>query len=639
MTERMYTRTSNVVRNILEKGKKAILSGIPILYIKTDSDILINRIVSEPDYPLVVLRATDEKNPGRLLMESGYYSVVSDTDTKDYTWGILDSALPGVGAVQLDYPRIWVQKMPEYSEHDQNSIREWTTICKKLSAYVRAYLDADRYGNSRYGEALRSSVVLLYCSSVKLSPELKPYTEIIDVDYPDEEDIRNQILAETGNPPELTKKTLSEMTTNLAGLSEEEISICLQQMMVTTTFEDSKEIERIIVANKKQRMEGGLLEWSKPECKIGGMVNYCEWIKKLYNPIKYAAEYKREIGTPPPKGVLLCGIPGCGKSEAAKFTAKTLELPLLKMDLGSVMDKYQGESERKMRETIALAEAMSPCVLWLDELEKAMSGAQSDEDAAFRRMFAYLLTWMQENTKPVFIFATANDIGGLPDEFFRSGRFDALYAVYLPTEKECIQIFQASMERAEENAARARKVSRDEVHIFDKKCKDEGLLRGIVHGMCREGEPRIMVGADIQKIVNTALRNLPRGKMITSKTWEAALMNACEESDVYGDSEEKLQSIALNYCRLLRKGFQPTSDEVLFDKKDYHIGNYLKKKNRRSDLDQEEEKDIRILIERKKEDIEALPQYDRAVYTCLYERINEVAEEYERTALRKRIER
>ena len=639
MTERMYTRTSNVVRNILEKGKKAILSGIPILYIKTDSDILINRIVSEPDYPLVVLRATDEKKSGRLLMESGYYPVVSDTDTKDYTWGILHSSLPGVDAVQLEYPRIWVQKMPVYSENNKESIKEWTVICKKLSAYVRAYLDADRYGDNRYGEALRSSVVLLYCSSVKLPTELKPYTEIIDVDYPDEEDIRNQILAETGNPPELTKKTLSEMITNLAGLSEEEISICLQQMMVNTTFEDSKEIERIIVANKKQRMEGGLLEWSKPECKIGGMGKYCRWIEKLYNPIKYAAEYKREIGTPPPKGVLLCGIPGCGKSEAAKFTAQKLELPLLKMDLGSVMDKYQGESERKMRETIALAEAMSPCVLWLDELEKAMSGAQSDEDAAFRRMFAYLLTWMQENTKPVFIFATANDIGGLPDEFFRSRRFDALYAVYLPTEKECIQIFQASMERAEENAARARKVSRDEVHIFDKKCKDEGLLRGIVHGMCREGDPRIMVGADIQKIVNTALRSLPRGKMITDSVWEAALVNACEESDVYGDSEEKLQSIALNYCRLLRKGFQPTSDEVLFDKKDYRIGNFLRNKNRRSDLDQEEEKDIRILIERKKEDIEALPQYDRAVYTCLYERINEVAEEYERTALRKRIER
>lgn len=634
MPERTNVWTSSVVRKILEKGRKAMLGGTPILYIKTDSDILINRIVSEPDYPLVVLRGSAKINIGRPLMEGRRTEVVHDYDTMDYIEGL--SSLPGSDSVVLDYPRLWVQKMPCHSEQNQYEIEERRKIHQKLSAYVRAYLDADRYGDSRYGEALCNSVVLLYSHDVYLSSGLKTYTEIIDVEYPDETDIRNQILAETGNPPELTEETLNMMVTNLTGLSEEEITICLQRVIANTGFEDSNEIAEIIIANKKQRMEGGLLEWCSSACEIGGMGNYCDWIDQLIGPIKNSAEYKRKTGTPPPKGVLLCGIPGCGKSEAAKFTAQKLELPLLKMDMGSIMNKYVGASESRMRETLALAEAMSPCVLWIDELEKAMSGTQSSEDSSFQRMFAYLLTWMQENTKPVFIFATANDIGGLPDEFFRSGRFDALFAVYLPTEDECVEIFQKSMERAEKNAAEALRVSVDEINIFENACKEDDLLRGIIHGMCKEKGPRIMVGADIQKIVNTALRSLPLGKMITHGVWESALKKACAESDVYGDSEEKLQSIALSYCRLLRKGFQPTSRKVLFDKQDYHVSNYNKKKKLMEELKHGEEKDMQIL---QKKEISGLSRYDQAVYDCLYERINEVAWKYEEVALRKRIEK
>ena len=166
----------------------------------------------------------------------------------------------------------------------------------------------------------------------------------------------------------------------------------------------------------------------------------------------------RKNGTPPPKGVLLCGIPGCGKSEAAKFTAQILNLPLLKMDIGSLMDKYQGVSEQRMRDALKMAEAMAPCVLWIDELEKGFSGAGSNGDSSsFKRMFGYLLGWMQDNQKPCFIFATANDIGGLPKEFFRRGRFDGLYAVSPPTAPDCVSVFKSCLERSERNLARTPK--------------------------------------------------------------------------------------------------------------------------------------------------------------------------------------
>ena len=153
---------------------------------------------------------------------------------------------------------------------------------------------------------------------------------------------------------------------------------------------------------------------------------------------------KETYGLQAPKGILLCGIPGCGKSLAAKLTAQTLDLPLLQMDMGNLMGGIQGQSEENMRKALGFAEAMAPCVLWIDELEKGFSGAKSSgnsDGGTFKRMFGTLLNWMQENMKPCFIFATANDIGGLPKELFRSGRFDELFAVYLPTAQECADIF------------------------------------------------------------------------------------------------------------------------------------------------------------------------------------------------------
>ena len=155
---------------------------------------------------------------------------------------------------------------------------------------------------------------------------------------------------------------------------------------------------------------------------------------------------------------VLFGIPcpGCGKSDCARYTARTLGLPLLRMDIGSLMHMYQGESERELREALKLAETMAPCVLWIDEMDKGFSEVGKDGGSgSFMRMFGYLLSWMQDNTTPVFIFATANDIGGLPKEFFRSGRFEARYAVYLPTERECAAIIRACMKRAVKNTEAA----------------------------------------------------------------------------------------------------------------------------------------------------------------------------------------
>ena len=157
------------------------------------------------------------------------------------------------------------------------------------------------------------------------------------------------------------------------------------------------------------------------------------------------------FGVDAPKGIMIVGMPGCGKSLTAKAAAKLFGLPLLRLDVGSLMGKYVGESEGNMRRALKQADAVSPCVLWIDELEKAFVGINSSSGNAgsevASRLFGYFLTWMQEKTSPVFVLATANDISALPPELLRKGRFDEIFYVDFPNETERVAIFDVHLER------------------------------------------------------------------------------------------------------------------------------------------------------------------------------------------------
>ena len=141
----------------------------------------------------------------------------------------------------------------------------------------------------------------------------------------------------------------------------------------------------------------------------------------------------------PPRGILLVGVPGCGKSLAAKVTAREWHLPLLKLDAGRLFDKFVGESEKNFRKAVAMAESLAPIVLWIDEIEKALAtgGGTGDTDAGLsRRLFGAFLTWLQEKRAEVFVIATANDLSALPPELLRKGRFDEIFFVDLPDDAE-----------------------------------------------------------------------------------------------------------------------------------------------------------------------------------------------------------
>ena len=207
--------------------------------------------------------------------------------------------------------------------------------------------------------------------------------------------------------------------------------------------------EMILVQKKQMVKKSGVLELiDTPESidSIGGVEKLKEYLKKksgVYAKLPEAIKF----GVAIPKGVFLVGMPGCGKSLCAKATAATFNnVPLLKMDMGSMMGKYVGESEANLRKALRIAEAAAPCVLWIDEIEKAFSGVGGNNDI-MTRMFGYFLSWMQEKKSAVYVFATANNADKLPPELKRKGRFDEIFCVNLPNEKEREEIFKVHLKK------------------------------------------------------------------------------------------------------------------------------------------------------------------------------------------------
>ena len=575
-----------VLKKVAAACREAMLAGMPILYIKTDSDIFINRLVLMEDKPLVVLvnvsgqgGCDGKARVSRPLGEKGTSSERTLPNAVNFYHEVPNVYRGGDNLYSRceHGPAIWACKMPE-KPGDAGG------IMKRLEAFVT---DRENPAHRQY-DVLQSSVVILYSLTPYVSPMLQAYTEIIDVPYPDEEEIRGIIKSvSAGRLSQAGGDMLSSLCTYFLGFTEEEIVITMQQIMSVKRLDEMDEAQlkelmvETVCRRKKQKLEGGILEYCELRGRIGGMERYKEWLKKQKGPLQNSNAYRRSIGTPPPKGVLMCGIPGCGKSAAARFTAQELGLELLRMDVGSLMDRFQGMSEQRMRDALRMAETVSPCVLWLDELEKGFSAASGDGDnGSFKRMFGYMLSWMQENTKPCFIFATANDIGQLPKEFFRSGRFDALFAVYLPTAEECADILKVSMEKRIAEAARARRADAADVAIFSGDCADPGFLLDFVNENLTGpgGRPRIVVGSDLDALVSLALRALQKTaalRPITRTEWGNAMRQVLEDDTfvTYGQGEENIDAIAVSYCRLLRKGFIPTSKDALFGSSDYHREN------------------------------------------------------------------
>jgi len=286
-----------------------------------------------------------------------------------------------------------------------------------------------------------NATVFIVSSKLTIPEELEDFITVFDVPLPSTDEIVN-IMTDfvRGLSIDVSEDVIGEIAVSFKGLNEFQIKQILNlayQDGGSLDFED----KQLILRQKEQFIKkAGLLEMvtvHETIEDIGGLENLKEW---LYKKERIFAQLDRAIkfGVDIPKGIMIVGMPGCGKSLAAKATAKLFEIPLVRLDVGRLLGKYVGESEENMRKALKLSEAISPCVLWIDEIEKAFSGVGGSGGGSdvTTRLFGQFLTWMQEKENTVFIVATANDISKIPPEFLRKGRFDELFFVDFPNNEE-----------------------------------------------------------------------------------------------------------------------------------------------------------------------------------------------------------
>ncbi len=299
-------------------------------------------------------------------------------------------------------------------------------------ALVRALKDTLRLAKQT------AKMLVLLAPAAKLPPGLERDLAAVEFGLPDEaalSPVLDGILASAGIesiPDELRDAALDAAAGLTTVEAENAFALCLVE---------AGAIDPAVIAREKANAlkGGGILEVVGTDTSldgIGGLAQLKEWLARRGNAFGGAA---RDYGLPAPKGLLVLGVPGTGKSLTAKATASAFGLPLLKLDAGKLFGGLVGQSEANLRSAIGTAEAVAPCVLWIDEIEKGFAGAGSsgsNDGGTSARVFGAFLNWMQEKSAPVFVVATANDVSGLPPELLRKGRFDELFFVDLPDRGE-----------------------------------------------------------------------------------------------------------------------------------------------------------------------------------------------------------
>jgi SpoVK/Ycf46/Vps4 family AAA+-type ATPase len=254
---------------------------------------------------------------------------------------------------------------------------------------------------------------------------------------------------------ELPAGQMPELVAGLRGLTLEEARRILTQAILETSSFDRGTLERVREAKSQLIKDQGVIEFLKTEesfASLGGVARLKAWLARRRAALSPEAA---RFGLEPPKGILIFGVQGCGKSLCAKAVSREWNLPLLKFDTSRLLEKYIGESEKNLRKSLQVAEAVAPAVLWIDEIEKMFPSAalSSDADGGLSmRLFGTFLTWMQEKKSPVFIVATSNDISSLPPEFLRKGRFDEIFFVDLPDVEARKSIFTIHLSRHKQEA-------------------------------------------------------------------------------------------------------------------------------------------------------------------------------------------
>ncbi len=289
------------------------------------------------------------------------------------------------------------------------------------------------------------SALILTAATMTLPPDIEPHNVQVTLQLPDAQELEKtlqHIATSLGKMSHwdmhLTLSDRENLLRNLQGLTLHQARQAIAQAIVEDGKLTSRAIQMVLEKKVKMIKEGGLLEYYPQEdnhFELGGFANLKQWLTRAAVGFTQEAQ---ALNLSPPRGILLVGIQGCGKSLAAKVIAREWKMPLLKFDMGRLYDKFIGETEKNFHKAITLAESIAPAILWLDEIEKGLGsvGGGTGDGGVSRRIFGSFLTWLQEKKQEIFVVATANDLSSLPPELLRKGRFDEIFFVDLPDEKE-----------------------------------------------------------------------------------------------------------------------------------------------------------------------------------------------------------
>ena len=345
------------------------------------------------------------------------------------------------------------------------------------SRNIFVFCDADGYLNSKAPAVNRRrlrdfainirrkgyiSNCIIIAPTFEITTDLQKEVTLIDFPLPSREEVKaiisaflEQYRGVQGVTIEVNNELLDKFVDASIGLTKLEIDNCLARALVSNRRIDASDLKGILAEKKQIIRKTGILEYIDSQLNlndVGGLQTLKKWLELRSHCF---GDEAMKFGFKPPKRVLLTCIPGCGKSLTAKCVATAWNMPLLRLDMGKIFQGVVGSSESNIRLALKTAEAISPSILWIDEIEKGLSGASGGggDGGTSVRVFGTLLTWMQEKTSPVFVFATANNINGLPPELLRKGRFDEIFFVDFPSSEERKKILEIHISKLGRNKA------------------------------------------------------------------------------------------------------------------------------------------------------------------------------------------
>jgi hypothetical protein len=452
-------------------------------------------------HSLLAVETVEEERVRSLLIE-----VASDLRLPFYEWAATEGLRRLRGAT-LDATQDALSALRNIDSFTGDGIY----LLKDLGPYL-SNANTARYLRS-LAQKLTStrSAIVLTGSPIELPADLDALAVRFELQLPDEQELRDvirsvvdSISARQPVRVDLNRDDAQRMVRALSGLTLNQARQVIAAAIVDDGCLSVADLQAIIKRKGEIIEHGGVLEYlpvDANQCELGGFERLKAWLDSAKVGFTPAA---RELNLEAPKGILIVGVQGCGKSLAAKFVARQWELPLLKLDAGRLYDKYIGETERNFRKSTTLAESMAPVVLWIDEIEKvfAQGGSGESDGGLTHRLFGSFLTWLQEKSADVFVVGAANDLMSVPPELLRKGRFDEIFFVDLPTPDERQKIFR--------------------IHLLLRK-QDPGQLDLEALAKATEG----FSGAEIEQVVISALyRSLQKKQPLTT----AALVEAANST-------------------------------------------------------------------------------------------------------------